>query len=132
MLSGFSLFSLFLENMSSIEIGGGIPTGRVEGSARVGFARMSLDESEKGVGLNFAIAGVFWDCFAVDVFSTSYSVVVTCGFCRFSTAVASRAMAVIKFLVDDVAIGSVLSGGSRERLGPRSSPFDSEFSATIW
>ena len=116
----------------SKKIGGDVPTGRMEVSARIRFARMLLDESEEGVGLNFAIAGGFWDCFAVDVFSTSYSVVVTCGFCRFSTAVASRAMAVIKFSVDDVAIGSVLSGGLGGRLGPRSSPFDSGFSATIW
>ena len=44
--------------------------------------------------------------------------VVTCGFCRFFIAVASSAMAVIKFSVDDVAIGLVLSGGSGGEAGP--------------
>ena len=58
------------------KIGGDVPTGKMEVSERVGFARMLLDESEEGVGLNFAIAGGFRDCLAVDVFSTSYLVVV--------------------------------------------------------
>ena len=100
-------------------------------SARVGFALLVLDGSWEGVGLIFAIAGGCRARLAVDVIFGPMAQA-TCGFCRFSTAVASRAMAVIKFLVDDVAIGSVLSGSSGGRLGLRSSPFDSEFSATIW
>ena len=51
-------------------------------------------------------------------FSTSYSVVVICRFWKFSTVVASRAVAVNMFSKDDAAIGLVLSGslgGGRAR-----------------
>ena len=82
------------------------------------------------LGLRFAIAGGCRARSAVDVKSCLLRAVVS-WFFDFSTALASRAVMVL-IGSEGVAIGSMPSGGSGGRLGPRSSPFDSEFSATIW
>ena len=56
-----------LEVEESRKIGGDVPTGK-EVSARVGFARILLEESEERGGLLFAIAGEFWAMFSVVFF----------------------------------------------------------------
>ena len=61
-----------------------------------------------------------------------FELVAICWFFMFSSIVASRDLAAIINSDVDVAIGLVVLGGSEGRLGPRSSPLDSRFSATIW
>ena len=121
-----SLFSF----SESEGIGGAGASGQLWFSARVGFARMLLGASWVIVGLRFAIAGGCRARSAVDVKSCLLRVVVS-WFFDFSTVMASRAVVVL-IESEGVAIGSMPSGGSGGRLGPRSSPFDSGFSATIW
>ena len=120
---------VFSEIIESGGIRGDVPARRLGVSARVGFARMLLGASWEGVGLRFAIAGGCRSRFAVDVKSYLLRAVV-CWFFRFSTVLASRAVAVI-ILSKGIAIGSMLSVGLGGGLGPGSSSFDSRFSATI-
>ena len=120
--------SLCLEIMESGGIGGGGTAGSMEISARVGFTRVLLVRSGEGVGLGFAIAGGCRASFSVAFFVfSSNAAFLRLSFLLASSTAASWARVVISW----VEYGWELPCGSGGRLGPRSSPLNSGFSATI-